>query len=173
MATQTILFVDDELELLADHVRQLEEAGYVVTQRRTTDEAIDEFVSDRGLNYSLVILDMMIPPPDRDDHQHYYDDWDGMRSGGRLLAILRERRPEPWPPVLLLSNLKDDEMLTEAWDRYTMWCDAHNLEMPPVRSHDAMAAALRDHFGTHVREKRRTPPWHLPKVAEEILAGQR
>ncbi len=170
MPGQTILLVDDELEILSDHIRKLEEAGFAVTQRRTTDQAIDDFMNDRGVAYDLVILDMMIPPPDREEYRHFYDDWDGMRSGGRLLYILRQSQQNPHPPVLLLSNLKDDEMLTEAWDRYAIWCDRHDLDMPPVRSDEAMISTLRSRFGTWVREKRRTPPWHLPKVVQEILA---
>lgn len=167
----TILFVDDELENMADHVRQLENAGCAVTQRRTTDEALQEFMSNRGLAYSLVILDMMIPPPDGEEYLSLVEAWDGLRSGGHLLHILRERSQSPAPPVLLLSNLADDEVLIEAWDRYVIWCDKHGHALPSARNTDAMAQILQAQFGTWVHGKRRTPPWHLPRLVSEILAG--
>jgi CheY-like chemotaxis protein len=169
MASAAVLFVDDELDILADHVRKLEDAGLLVTQRRTTDEAVSEFVNDRGRNYDLVILDMMIPAPEGEPYHSLYDAWDSMRSGGQLLEILRQHTTEPRPPVLLLSNLRDDEMLTEAWDRYEMWCANHDRPVASASNHQMMAQALRAHFGTWVREKRRTPPWHLPVVVKEIL----
>lgn len=173
MATATILFVDDELDMLHDHVRKLEEAGYVVTQRRTTDEAVADFVDHRGGNYDLVILDMMIPAPEGEVHHALYDVWDAMRSGGELLRILRDASASAMPPVLLLSNLRDDEMLTEAWDRYAMWCEKHGCPPASATNEGEMATALQQHFRTWVREKRRTPPWHLPRVVADVLATVR
>ncbi len=169
MRAPSVLFVDDELDILTDHVRKLEDAGLVVTQRRTTDEAVADFVTNRGRNYDLVILDMMIPAPEGEPYHSLYDAWDSMRSGGQLLEILRQESREPRPPVLLLSNLRDDEMLTEAWDRYEMWCASLDRPVASASNDQMMAQVLRSQFGTWVREKRRTPPWHLPVVVKEIL----
>ncbi len=173
MPAAAILFVDDELDMLADHVRKLEEAGYVVTQRRRSDEAVNDFVNNRGCNYDLVILDMMIPAPEGGAHGGLYDAWDAMRSGGELLRLLREKVDDPKPPVLLLSNLRDDEMLIEAWDRYEMWCHEHHAQPATASTPAMMSDVLQARFRTWVREKRRTPPWHLPKVIGEILAASR
>jgi CheY-like chemotaxis protein len=173
MPSATILFVDDELDMLADHVRKLEEAGYAVTQRRRSDEAVNDFVNNRGRNYDLVILDMMIPAPEGDSHGALFDAWDAMRSGGELLRLLRDGVADPRPPVLLLSNLRDDEMLIEAWDRYEMWCHANRCEPAAASNPGMMADVLKTRFRTWVREKRRTPPWHLPKVIGDILAAVR
>lgn len=171
MPAPTILLVDDELENMADHVRQLQNSGFVVTAFRTTDQAVDEFMSDRARIYDLVILDMMIPPPDGDRYINLFEAWDGLRSGGHLLHILREKHEDARPPVLLLSNLADDEVLIEAWDRFVIWCDKHrdHKMLPSARNTDAMATALQVNFGTWVQGKRRTPPWHLPKLAKQIL----
>ncbi|MFN0137373.1 MAG: response regulator [Phycisphaerae bacterium] len=171
MPAPTILLVDDELENMSDHVRQLQNNGYVVTSFRTTDQAVDEFMSDRSRIYDLVILDMMIPPPDGERYNSVFEAWDGLRSGGHLLHILREKHDDARPPVLLLSNLADEEVLIEAWDRFVIWADKRKskLALPSARNVDAMASALQTQFGTWVHGKRRTPPWHLPKLAQQIL----
>lgn len=167
----TILFVDDELDMLAEHVRFLEAAGYAVTRLRTTDEAVSEFLDNRGRNYDAVILDMMIPAPEREAHHSLYDAWDSMRSGGHLLEILRSEAAEPRPPVLLLSNLRNDEMLNEAWERYEVWCNHRRRPVASASNADMMEQVLRAEFQTWVREKRRTPPWHLPVVMKEVLSA--
>lgn len=176
MALRTVLFVDDDIENMADHVRKLEDAGYAVTQRRTTDQALQEFMSDRAGGYDMIILDMMMPPPDREELSQYrneiyslVDVWDGLRSGGHLLSVLREKNPEPRPPVLLLSNLDESELLLEAWEQFIVWCTRHGKTVPSAQSEAAMLTVLRDQFATSIRGKRRTPPWHLPEVVQTLV----
>lgn len=176
MALPTILFVDDDLENMSDHVRKLEDAGFAVTQRRSTDEALHDFLNDRGEGYDAIILDMMMPPPDeaglsgyKDRIHNLVDVWDGLRSGGHLLGILRTRQKEPRPPVLILSNLDESEILLEAWEQYVMWAARHGRPVQSASDEHRMAAILRDQFRVTVRGKRRTPPWHLPELVRELI----
>jgi CheY-like chemotaxis protein len=173
---KTILFVDDDLENMADHVRKLEEAGFAVTQRRTTDEALHDFIDDRARSYDLILLDMMMPPPDQEELSRHHDEfdnlidvWDGLRSGGHLLGILRSRHEVPTPPVLILSNLDESELLLESWEQFVIWCARLGRPVPSASTEPDMRRVLRENFQVDVRGKRRTPPWHLPEVVREII----
>ncbi|MBI5863506.1 MAG: hypothetical protein HZB38_03135, partial [Planctomycetes bacterium] len=67
MSARKILFVDDEPQKMADHIAALTEAGYLVTQRKSTDEALHDFLETSPETFHLVVLDMMLPPPDAKD----------------------------------------------------------------------------------------------------------
>ena len=161
-----ILIVDDELESLQAHIDQAKQAGFDVSLMRSTDEAIHEFLRGDTRRFDVIVLDMMIPPPE--ENPDSIDVWDGLRSGGHLLAILRDRDDQV--PVLLLSNLAEDEIELEAWDRFEDWRSQHGHPMPDARNSEMVREMLRQHFRTWIRAKRRTPPWHFPKVLEEMLS---
>jgi CheY-like chemotaxis protein len=161
-----VLVVDDELDALEAHLGDLADAGYDVTTYKSTDEAIKSFLAGEATQFDVIVLDMMIPPPV--ENPEPIDIWDGLRSGGHLLEILRRHTPEP-VPVLLLSNLAEDEIQLEAWDRFEEWQHEHGREVPEARSTDEVRDVLRRHFRTWIRAKRRTPPWHFPKVLGGIL----
>ena len=161
-----ILVVDDELESLQGHLEEAARAGFETTTLRTTDEALQHFFDNDVTRFDLIVLDMMIPPPV--EKPEPIDIWDGLRSGGHLLAILR-RRVATRVPVLLLSNLAEDEIELEAWDRFEDWSAEAGQQLPDASSSDEVREALCRQFGTWIRAKRRTPPWHFPKLLEEML----
>ncbi len=168
-AKRRILIVDDELHVLNDHVHQLVTGGFEVAGVRTTDEAIREILQKDVRQYDLVAMDMMIPPPEAKPSD--IEVWDGLRSGGHLLLMLRKLTEDL--PVLLLSNLDEEEVQLEAWDRFM----EHRTRSgragaaPPVHSTGELRGVLERDFRTWFRSKRRTPPWHFPKILSDILAA--
>lgn len=178
MGARKVLFVDDEPQKMADHIAALTEAGYLVTSRKSTDEALHDFLEDNPAVFQLVILDMMLPPPDGKDivPSRYFGEivkietWEGLHSGGNLLGILRRRCPGPTPPVLILSNVSESEVLIEAWDQFVNWCDFKKQGVPRAAGEPEIRDVLRASFGTWIQSKKRTPPWELPELAETILA---
>ena len=163
----TILIVDDELDALEGHIASLTDAGVNVSTLRSTDEALREILSGDIQAFDLVVLDMMIPPPV--ENPEPIDVWDGLRSGGHLLAILR-RESKKFIPALLLSNLAEEEVELEAWDRFQEWAADNGASVPAARTSDEVRDVLCRHFRVWIRGKRRTPPWHFATLCHTILA---
>lgn len=161
-----ILFIDDELDAMNDHINALVNAGHEVTMYRTTDDALDVIGVRRHVGeFEAVVLDMMIPPPVRNPHPHLV--WDGLRSGGHLL--LEIRRHSESVPVLILSNLDEEEVQLECWDRFVEWRTLRKLDLPKVYGASELRESLRKDFRTMYRSKRRTPPWAFPKVLDDLV----
>lgn len=170
-AKRRVLIVDDELHVLQDHVHQLVTGGFEVAGVRTTDEAIREIMQKDVRQYDVVAMDMMIPPPE--EKPTGIDVWDGLRSGGHLLSMLRKVNEEL--PVLLLSNLDEEEVQLEAWDRFMEHRAraGKTAAAPAVHNPSELRGVLERDFRTWFRSKRRTPPWHFPKILNEILVATR
>ncbi|MBI5863505.1 MAG: hypothetical protein HZB38_03130, partial [Planctomycetes bacterium] len=94
--------------------------------------------------------------------------WEGLHSGGNLLGIFRRRCDGPTPPVLILSNVQESEVLIEAWDQFVNWCDFRNQELPRAAGESEIREVLKAHFGTWIHSKKRTPPWELPALVRTI-----
>ena len=179
MGARKVLFVDDEPQKMADHIAALSEAGYLVTSRNSTDEALRDFLDDNPAVFHLIVLDMMLPPPDGKDivPSRYFgeviniESWEGLHSGGNLLGILRRRSGESKPPVLILSNVQEGEVLIEAWDQFVSWCDFRKQVVPRAAGEGELRDVLKKQFGTWIHSKKRTPPWELPALAETIIGG--
>jgi CheY-like chemotaxis protein len=177
MGARKVLFVDDEPQKMADHIAALSEAGYLVTSRNSTDEALRDLLDDNPALFHLVVLDMMLPPPDGKDFvpSRYFGEvinfetWEGLHSGGNLLGILRRRSGESRPPVLILSNVQDGEVLIEAWDQFVSWCAFRKQQVPSAAGESEVRQVLKLQFGTWIHSKKRTPPWELPGLAETII----
>jgi CheY-like chemotaxis protein len=89
----TVLWIDDEIELLRAHVRFLEERGYDV---QTATNGEDAVVMVREHEYDLIFLDEMMP---------------GM-GGLRTLAEIKDLRPEL--PVVMVTKNEEEALMEDA-----------------------------------------------------------
>jgi len=92
-AKGTILWVDDEIELLRPHIRFLTEKGYVV---RTATNGEDAVALVRAEAYDLVFLDEMMT---------------GM-GGLKTLAEIKEIRPAL--PVVMITKNEEESLMEDA-----------------------------------------------------------
>jgi CheY-like chemotaxis protein len=90
---RTILWVDDEIDLLRSHVLFLQEKGYVVDTATNGEDAL-AMVREKG--YDLMFLDEMMP---------------GM-GGLRTLAEVKELRPTL--PVVMVTKNEEESLMEEA-----------------------------------------------------------
>ena len=99
-----ILFVDDEARWVDSLVRELTEK-YEVSFYRDVDSAwqcFEEFPDD----IELLILDIMMPPGNVFKE---FDTDEGRRTGIFFYEKVRDR--EPWLPVIILTNVSDEEVI--------------------------------------------------------------
>ncbi len=90
---KTILWVDDEIDLLSAHVIFLKDKGYNVLQASNGDDAI-EIVSKRGVD--LVLLDEMMPG----------------RDGLSTLEGIKDIDPQL--PVIMVTKSEEEHLMDEA-----------------------------------------------------------
>lgn len=163
-----ILFIDDEIDHLSDHIKALKDVGYAVVTQRTTDAALKQIVKPELDRFSLVVLDMMMPSPE-EDPDDLVEPWEPLKSGSHLL--LRIRRVAVGVPVLLVSNLDETDIQHEAWSCYERWCHDNGKDVSAAASDAQVRDVLKRDFRTWYRAKRRIPPWDLPRVVGQILGA--
>ncbi|MBR1793530.1 MAG: PglZ domain-containing protein [Bacteroidales bacterium] len=93
MDTITILWADDEIDLLKPHILFLEEKGYTVIPVTSGDEAIDELEDQPA---DIVFLDENMP---------------GM-SGLDTLTAIKEHHPQI--PVVMITKSEEEHIMDEA-----------------------------------------------------------
>ncbi len=89
----TILWADDEIDLLKIHVLFLEEKGYKVTTVNNGDEAVDLV---KESNYDIIFLDENMP---------------GI-SGLETLNIIHEIKPDI--PVVMITKSEEEDIMDQA-----------------------------------------------------------
>lgn len=89
----SILWADDEIDLLKPHILFLEEKGYSVTPVMSGVEALDEMMEQ---NFDIVFLDENMP---------------GM-SGLDALNVIKERYPQI--PVIMITKSEEEHIMEEA-----------------------------------------------------------
>ena len=89
----TILWADDEIDLLKPHIMFLEDKGYRVLTATSGDEALDELGKSRT---DIVFLDENMP---------------GM-SGIDTLPIIKNRYPNL--PVVMITKSEEEHIMDEA-----------------------------------------------------------
>ena len=93
MIRGTILWADDEIDLLQPHIMYLEERGYRVTGVTNGEDAISNV---RAEEFDLVLLDQMM-------------------SGRDGLSTLEElKQISPGLPVILITKLEEESLMEEA-----------------------------------------------------------
>jgi len=91
-----ILLVEDETFIADLYSRQLTKAGFDV---KTTNDGISGLKDLESADFDLLLLDIMLP---------------GM-NGLELLKQWRTKQPKSTMPVLLLTNLGQDEVIKEGF----------------------------------------------------------
>src|SRR6201981_484905 len=89
----TLLWADDEIELLKPHVLFLQQKGYEVSTARSGDEALDQ-IKDK--NFDVVLLDENMP---------------GL-SGLETLSRLKSLRSEV--PVIMITKSEEEYIMDDA-----------------------------------------------------------
>ena len=93
MEAITILWADDEMDLLKPHLLFLEEKGYKVLSTQSGDEALDILDAER---VDIVLLDENMP---------------GL-SGLETLEIMKEKFPSL--PVIMITKSEEEYIMEEA-----------------------------------------------------------
>ena len=147
---KTILWVDDEGELLEPHRIFLRERGFEVESASNADDAVELL---RRRPYSLVLLDEQMP-------------------GRRGLDALREiRELDPQLPIVMVTKSEDDATLREAIGvnvrdylvkpinpRQVLTVVTRILEGPRIRQ-QAIARSFVERFRAMELERERTLDW--------------
>ena len=89
----SILWVDDEIELLKPHIIYLQEKGYKITPVNSGNEALE--VLDESL-FQLVFLDENMP---------------GL-SGLETLSLIKKKRPNL--PIVMITKNEEESIMEEA-----------------------------------------------------------
>jgi CheY-like chemotaxis protein len=92
---KTVMWVDDEIEMLRAHVMFLETRGYHVIPVFTGDDAI-QMIAEKPLEYDIVLLDEQMPGKD----------------GLTTLEEIKEIRPEL--PVVMVTKSEEERLMEQA-----------------------------------------------------------
>ena len=117
MAQRSILWVDDEIELLTPHLKFLEQKGYTVTPVSNGDDAI-KLVRDRP--FDMVLLDAMMPGKDG------------------LQTLQEIRQIDAKLPVVMITRNEEEETMDQAIGRR-----ADDYLLKPVNPNQILAAVRR------------------------------
>lgn len=125
--TRSLLWVDDEAELLESHRIFLKEKGYDVAWARNADDAAELL---RRRSFDLVLLDEQMP-------------------GKRGLEAFRELREiAPTLPVIMVTKSEEDATLTEA-----LGADMRDYLVKPVTPRQVLAAVAKILEGPRLRQQ--------------------
>lgn len=128
MATsKSVLWVDDEAELLEPHGIFLREKGYEVEWARNADDAVELL---RRRPFSLVLLDEQMP-------------------GRRGMEVFREvREIDPTLPVVMVTKSEDDSILAEAIGQ-----NIRDYLVKPVSPRQVLTVVTRIVEGPRIRQE--------------------
>ena len=91
--SHAILWVDDEIEMLAAHIAFLEQRGFAVTPCASGDDAVELIKSN---DYDLVLLDEMMPGKDG------------------LQTLVEIKDVKPYLPVVMVTKSEEESLMEEA-----------------------------------------------------------
>jgi CheY-like chemotaxis protein len=100
-----IVLIDEEAVPMNYYVKALMKSGFEVVQFLDVEQALADV---RARRPDLVILDMMMPPPDAYDE---FDTEEGIMTGLFLFRDLRNLYPDL--PIVVLTNLSDPSKLSQ------------------------------------------------------------
>ena len=125
---KSILWVDDEVDLLAAHRRFLEQQGFSVAQAAHGDDALAML---RRQPYSIVLLDEQMP-------------------GRRGLDLLPEIRAiDPAMAVVMVTQSEDDSLLRDA-----IGIEIDDYLVKPVHPRQVLSVVTRLLEGDRIRQQR-------------------
>ena len=102
---KTIVWIEDDIDIIEPVIRPLELAGYTFVKLRTIAEALNAIDVIRQAD--LVLLDMILPPSQIDREFGRY-------PGRKLLEILRKEYGIT-APVIALTVVTQPEVLEDLW----------------------------------------------------------
>ena len=102
---KTIVWIEDDIDIIEPVIRPLELAGYTFVKLRTIAEALN--LIDVIRQADLVLLDMILPPSQIDREFGRY-------PGRKLLEILRKEYGIT-TPVIALTVVTQPEVLEDLW----------------------------------------------------------
>ncbi len=124
---KTILWVDDEADLLESHRIFLREKGFEVDSATNADDAVEMV---RRRSYGLVLLDEQMP-------------------GKRGLEAYREIRDlDPLVPILMVTKSEEDAILREA-----IGMDVRDYLVKPINPRQVLTAVTRVLEGPRIRQQ--------------------
>jgi len=114
---RSILWVDDEIELLTPHLKFLEQKGYTVTPVSNGDDAVNLI---RAQSFDMVLLDAMMPGKDG------------------LQTLQEIRQIDSKLPVVMITRNEEEETMDQAIGRR-----ADDYLLKPVNPNQILAAVRR------------------------------
>ncbi len=140
MEKKVVLLIDDDKMPMKFYIRALEQKGFEVKQCFEPDCAL-EFMQKRGTQIAVIILDIMMPPGKIYENEETNQ---GLRTGVFLLKNIRKEGYCQNTPVIVLTNVKNPETLSE-------------FEVGPLLT---------------VKQKMGCPPFELVKLVEEMTLSR-
>ena len=109
--TSTIVWIDDDIDMLRQQKAYLEEAGYMVKQEEDVDNAIDYLMHNAGGVLGIIVDCMMSPGRALQGGEHQA----GLRTGLVLLNYLMDRGVvrQAGPPFLFIYTHRLDAQAAE------------------------------------------------------------
>src|SRR5688500_5092317 len=124
---KSVLWVDDEAELLESHGIFLRDKGYEVDWARNADDAVEML---RRRTYDLMMLDEQMP---------------GMRG---LEAYREMQEFAPNMPVVMVTKSEDDAILREA-----LGANVHDYLVKPINPRQVLSVITRILDGPRIRQQ--------------------
>jgi DNA-binding response OmpR family regulator len=125
-AKASILWVDDEIDLLKSQIMFLEERGYSVTPVSNGEDAVGLVMNE---TYDLVLLDQMMPGLDG------------------LSTLVKIKEINPSLPVVMITKMEEEELIDEALRKRI-----DDFLLKPVNPVQILSAARRILEGKGIRE---------------------
>jgi CheY-like chemotaxis protein len=122
----SILWVDDEVDLLRSQIMFLEDRGYSVKAVANGEDAVQLI---QGESYDLVLLDQMMPG------------LDGLETFARIKEI------DPAIPVVMITKMEEEDLIDEALRKRI-----DDFLLKPVNPVQILSAARRILEGKEIRE---------------------
>jgi len=97
--SKTIVWIEDDVDIIGPLVRPLERAGYRVIPFRTAKEAFDNI--QKLQDADLILLDMLLPPGDLDMELSRY-------TGLEIFKVLKERHHLETPVIALTVVAREE-----------------------------------------------------------------
>jgi DNA-binding response OmpR family regulator len=123
----TILWVDDEIDLLKSQIMFLEERGYSVRPASNGEDAVGLVKSEP---FDLVLLDQMMPGLDG------------------LSTLVRIKEADPSVPVVMITKMEEEGLIDEALRKRI-----DDFLLKPVNPVQILSAARRILEGKEIRER--------------------
>lgn len=133
MTKQKILMIDDEPEFIRPHIEALQEEDYEVEVRRSIDDAIHLL---RREHFNLIILDMLMPPTEKEQQEDTEELLDLRETGARLEKFIREELRIINTPIIFMSVVRTKEIREKIMEVERKYGNAFGFVSKPILPSD-------------------------------------